>query len=322
MSLLKTLREKKIINKFIREALKKSLQFQNKLERIVSRWPTSGTIECSFRGEMFFMYNECDDGFVQYFYYNLKYHEEHDLRLFIQLTKQSRTVLDIGANTGVFSILGSKANRDAHIYAIEPYKANYERLNLNLQLNKAENIYAHRVAIGSTNGQVEFTVPKDNRITDVSSADGQFSRRVYKSVEWISEMVDIKTIDVFVQENNLKIDLIKCDVENYEMEVFKGADYVLSEQRPTILFECFLEETRKSFFNKILEKYNYHVYLISESGIIYLDNGFDKNVEGGLNYLITPVKPRKSFVSFEEISHTPELILLSPKKNNQETAVM
>jgi FkbM family methyltransferase len=258
------------------------------------------------------MYNECDDGFVQYFYYNLKYHEEHDLRLFIELVKHSRTVIDIGANTGVFSILAGKAGSEAKVFSIEPYKTNYERLNLNLKLNNSANVQTSQVAIGASNGTVEFTVPKDNRITDVASADGKFSQGVYKTIQWTTQVVPLQTLDEFVRNKNIKPDLIKCDVENYEMEVFKGADHVLSVLKPVILFECFLDDARKSFFNGILEKYNYYVYLISPKGLQHLEQGFDKNVEGGLNYLITPVKPAGSFISYQDLSVRPEVILNSP----------
>ena len=117
---------------------------------------------------------------------------------------------------------------------------------------------------------------------------------------WESQVVPLTTLDSFALENKITIDLIKCDVETFEMSVFKGAERILTEDKPTILFECFLDDERKLFFNNVLRKHNYYVYLMLEQGVVYIQEGF-VNASYGLNYLITPVKPTKTFINYQNI---------------------
>lgn len=312
MGILKHARKNKFINLIVRQTLKKSSAVSAKLHSyLIGRWTTSGAINCRFSNIKFKYYNECDDGLVQFFYYNIPYHGKNDLRLFIELAKSSVTVLDIGAHTGLFSVLASIANRNSNIHAIEPYSVNAKRMKINITLNTCSNVTIHETAMGANDGEVEFTVPDENRITDVSSINSDFSKRMYPNVKWKSVRVKLHTPDNFTKKNNLHPDLIKIDVETLEMEVFKGAQRILTEDKPTIIFECFLDTERKNFFNRLLEEYNYYAYLIFEHGVVHLKEGFvDK--PGELNYLITPVKPVRTFISFNDTKNLSKELLLRP----------
>jgi FkbM family methyltransferase len=309
--MLREIRKNHALNSFIRKILKSVKLKGDKLSNyLINRWPTSGVIDCKFNDIHFKMYNECDDGLVNVFYYQMDYHEQHDLKLFTGLSKHAKTIIDIGANTGLYSVLSAIENPKANIYAIEPYSANFKRLGLNININNCKNILSEQIAFGDSNGTIEFTVPANNSVTDVSSANEAFTKIFYPTVTWKKETVNIETIDDFkFRKNVLEIDLIKCDVESFEMNVFRGMDSILKNDRPTIIFECFLDDVRKDFFNDILKRYDYFVYLISQYGIIHLSQGFDKN-NTGLNYLISPVIPEKSFLSMDEIIANPQRILL------------
>ena len=71
----------------------------------------------------------------------------------------------------------------------------------------------------------------------------------------------------------------------------------MQNQRPTFFFECFLDEERKLFFDQILKDYGYYVYLIFESGVVYCSEGMI-DAKLGLNYILTPVKPISTYISF------------------------
>ena len=108
---LRNIRRIEVINKLLRVALKFThFQLERLFLELQKRWPTSGFIDCEFKGLKFKMYNQCDDGLIHYFYYNVKYYDETDLSLFVELSTTSNCALDIGANTGLFSILSSIAN--------------------------------------------------------------------------------------------------------------------------------------------------------------------------------------------------------------------
>lgn len=313
MSLLKKIRNNNIANSLLRNILKKSSTLSTEIHRfLINRWPPSGIIDCNFNEYNFKLYNKCDDGLPKYFFYNLPYQEKSDLKLFIELSKKSECIVDIGANTGLFSVLSSIANSNSRIYSIEPYRINAERMKVNLNLNYAKNVSVHELAIGDINGEIQLSIPENNSITDVSSINRNFSKKIYPYIKWSSQNVKIKTLDDFAIENKIQINLIKCDVETYEMPVFKGADRILRESKPTIIFECFLDDERKIFFNNILVKYNYYVYLILDQGVVHLPEGFtDYSI--GLNYLITPIKPSQSFIRYNDVDRLCEALLLQQK---------
>lgn len=310
--MFKSLRKILFINAFFRKLLKGlNNRLTGTLKFIIDRWRTYGEIDCNFGGVKFKLHNECDDHLADVFYYNSNYQEDSDLKLFCKLAPHAKTIVDIGANTGIYSVLTSGINKNATIYAIEPSAPNYKRLGINLGLNGCSNVKPIQVAMGDSIGSVEFTVPEDDSITDVSSVNGEFSKTFYPDVKWKKQTVQLETMDHVKLNHHIgKIDLIKCDVETYEMSVFRGMDRILTEDRPVILFECFLNEERQIFFNDVLKKYNYYVYGVLSEGLVHLNNGFQKDV-GGLNYLLSPVSPLGSFINYEHLASHPELILAS-----------
>jgi FkbM family methyltransferase len=308
--MLRSLRKNPFVNAFFRKLFKGSnRQLSNGLGFMIARWPTSGIVDCSFAGQDLKLYNECDDGLVDELYYEMDYAEESDLKLFILLAKNSKTIIDIGANTGGFSVLAGLANNSASMYAIEPYAPNFNRLKINLGLNNCSNVKPLQVAMGESIGMIEFTVPESNDITMVSSVNGEFSKAMHPSVKWKKQTVPLATLDHVKSSNNIgKIDLIKCDVETYEMSVFRGMDVILREDRPVIIFESFLNDERQTFFNEVLKKYNYYVYGVLNEGLVHLNNGFRKDV-GGLNYLLSSVPPQGNFINYKYLASHPDLII-------------
>jgi len=99
--------------------------------------------------------------------------------------------------------------------------------------------------------------------------------------------------------------LIKCDVEGFEMSVFKGAENLLKNQSPVILFECFLNEERKYFFDEILKKFGYTVYLVMKEGIVR-DDSFNRT--DGLNYLLSPKRLETVFTEYRILEAHPDIL--------------
>jgi len=312
--LLRGFRKIEPINRIIRASLKLIPLWTSQLfQDLQKRWPTYGWTSCEFKGMKFKMYNACDDGLIYYFYYKIKYHEDSDLSLFAELSKSSVCAFDIGANTGLFTIVSSLANPQLKIYAFEPYIVNVDRLKMNLKANGIENVKIVNEALGDNIGNLEIAVPKDKSITSVASANHPFTKSIHPDLEWVTTTVNSNTIDNFRAKLSQPVDLIKCDVETFEMAVFKGAYNILKTDRPTIIFECFLDNERKEFFNGILDTFDYFLYLILEEGIVYYKDGFPE-INYGLNFLITPVRPNRNFISYKQTELIRTEILLRPTK--------
>jgi FkbM family methyltransferase len=120
--------------------------------------------------------------------------------------KKFNTVLDIGAWCGTWS--AEFAPYCKKIYAIEPDRTHVECLLKNL--SSFDNIELLDYAMGDTE-------------TSVSLTDDDFTqaRRIYS----IGDIL-MKTVDSFKFED---VDLIKIDVEGFEMNVLRGAKDTLKD---------------------------------------------------------------------------------------------
>src|ERR1035437_4158305 len=100
--LLSSLRKLVIINLPVRWIIKQ-------LILAAKYWPVSGIINMEYYGIKFKLFTKCDDDLIDmYYYYEKNWSENHDLQLFLSLSKESKIILDIGANIGVYSILSAK----------------------------------------------------------------------------------------------------------------------------------------------------------------------------------------------------------------------
>jgi FkbM family methyltransferase len=280
-----------------------STRMNSLLNSAMLRWPVAGVLDLNIDGVPCRFYAECDDGPIDSFYYGRTYAEENDLRIFLELAKRSTVILDIGANTGLYAVLCAKASPAAEVFAFEPYDANLSRLRRNCELNDLTNVQFLPMAVGSANDPIEFMVPTPRRIIDVASVNEEFSRRVYGSaVEWEKVIVEQITVDDFKIKfsPDKRIELMKIDVELNEINVFHGMTSVLTNDRPDILVEIFVDDERKNFFESILKSFDYSAYTLLANGMLRADDGFRVNKDG-LNFLLSPRKTDKAFTPYTEM---------------------
>lgn len=114
------------------------------------------------------------------------------------------TIIDVGANVGCYSILFSRLAHAGRVYAFEP-TSTCAMLQNNLAHNGIQNCVVVKNALGQCNGIKE---------------DAIF--RIWGNEAEIMPYNFI-TLDAFVKENNIeRIDLIKIDVDSFELEVVRG----------------------------------------------------------------------------------------------------
>ncbi len=142
------------------------------------------------------------------------------------------TVLDIGANLGEVSLNAARMVGDAgKVFAFEPFPANFRKLQENAALNCFSNLSLINKALGSEATTLSMFSPQDgnegmNRISSSASPGSD------------ETSVDVITLDDFVDDEALKkIDLIKIDVEGFEMNVLKGAIKSLQKFKPKLFVE-------------------------------------------------------------------------------------
>lgn len=294
--IVKKLRSNFIINKVIRNLL---IGSSGLLKRLSDKWSLSGTVTVSFSNKKLKFFTREDDGIVDALFYGKNYVETGDIVLFSELSRQSSVIVDIGANTGIYSVIGAVFNPSAKVIAFEPHPVNQARFQKNIELNHASNVQLIKSAAGDTKERVLFTVPEKDIISDTSSVNKEFSQSFYKGeLKWKQITVPQMPLDIFFAETSQVVDLIKIDVEGYEMNVFEGAQNFFRNNSPVIFCEIFLSDKSKKYFDAFLEEYQYTPYIIFKEGILRLDDGLTKNYVG-YNFLFAKGKTKEVFTSFK-----------------------
>jgi FkbM family methyltransferase len=140
------------------------------------------------------------------------------------------TVLDIGANVGVFSLLASRlVGEHGRVLAVEPVPQNVECLKLMCQLNQLTNVEIIPVAAGDREGALSLTLADDMM--------GHSGKR-HKTAESVE--VPLTTIDALVASQGVdRVALVKLDIEGMEAEALTGGAATLATHRPRLAMAAY-----------------------------------------------------------------------------------
>ncbi len=200
--------------------------------------------------------------------------DEFDFQKEYFKAKSVNTIFDVGANIGYMSQRFRDCFPGAVVHAFEPFPGSYSVLeNTARQL---KNIIVNRWAVGSEKSKKTFFV---NANVDTNSLlepkkTGLSSDRQCKNVSSIEVTID--TIDNYCSENNiLKIDILKLDIQGGELDALKGAAGMLIEGKIELIYteayfiEQYENQPRFDEISTLLFKYGYRLQDIYN--IIYGD---------------------------------------------------
>ncbi len=230
------LRDNLLVNPLVRNVLRILQNRFGKFKTVTNLYRIFGKVKLQVNGVKFYVFSRGDDFIANELYYQLGY-EGNEFDLIKILLNKSKYLIDVGANTGIFSLYAASLNDRLKVLSFEPHPGNFKRLIKNIAINNLKNIKPFPLALGSKNGQIEFTVPLDLSIAATASANQDFSRSFHK-IDHTSIEVEQTTLTDALSSITLSFhDIIKIDVEYYELEVLKGAEKILYSQRPLILIE-------------------------------------------------------------------------------------
>jgi len=153
-----------------------------------------------------------------------------ELDLFDSLIDKDSVVFDIGANIGLTSIFF--AERCSKVYSFEPVKPTFEFLKQNISMYKLANVQFENLGFGRKKKLSIIAMPKND------SASGFISEAIVPHSEYLSEKVELSTLDSFTSLQKIeKVDFLKLDVEGYELEILLGGKKLLKRQRPVVVME-------------------------------------------------------------------------------------
>lgn len=152
-------------------------------------------------------------------------------------------ILDIGANIGSHTVAFSKMGPNQFISAFEPQKHIFDTLDFNVSNNALSNVKTYGCALSDAPGQLQF--PKYN-VDEINNQGG-----MSLSSENEGETVDLKVLDTVMNDENVsRVCVVKIDVEGHEKRVFKGADKILTVDKPVIFLEDHTGENVEFLRNK------------------------------------------------------------------------
>jgi len=141
-------------------------------------------------------------------------------------------IIDAGANIGFLSLYFAKECINGFVYSFEPDSDSFDSLQKSVNRNEFKNIKLFKTALGAEAGTAElFKVYVNN-----PGANRILSQKPDKETK--SEIVEIATLDSFYQKEIFKkIDLIKIDVEGFELFVLRGARQLIDKWKPILFIE-------------------------------------------------------------------------------------
>lgn len=192
--------------------------------------------------------------------------ERSTLEKFTTLAKENSTIIDVGANAGLFTILASKTvGPNGKIYAFEPTPSTFSILRENIKVNNCTNAIAVPIALSNCKEKVSMVTPPTTK-KGYNDAWNQMQKSQTPNDPVAN--IEANTLDNFIDENGIKqVDLIKVDIEGAELYFLQGAQKLLTaKNRPIVIFECYEGHCNDFGYRKkdILELFTSYGYKTKE----------------------------------------------------------
>lgn len=147
-----------------------------------------------------------------------------EMRFMQDYLRQGDCFIDVGANTGIYTLLArSLVGDQGEVNSFEPNAMSADRLEENLRLNHIDNVAVHRVGVADEMGSLAFEHSGDDCTAHVAYDDqGENPQRI-KTV----------TLDDVLEDKPHA--MAKLDIEGYEPFAIRGMRRLLSTHNPPVM---------------------------------------------------------------------------------------
>jgi FkbM family methyltransferase len=225
-------------------------------------------------------------------------YEVSGTRLLQTVLRPGMTVLDVGANSGYYSLLAARlVTPDGCVHAFEPVPALRAKFQRNLEQNGLQNVFVHPLVVAADPGEMDVYVSacaNNDGLASVMAGAGRSEHAL---------RVQSVSIDHFLEKfGGREPDFVKIDVEGAEDLVLKGARETLTSGAPAVLFESYDVDRLAT----VLGDWGYevrHLHYSLKNGLEFprLGEKFENTFYyEGKNFVA--LKPGSPFGSFEAIA--------------------
>lgn len=185
-----------------------------------------------------------------------------ELRALRLALKQGDTAIDVGANKGSYLFWLSRWTTPGRVVAFEPQLSLARYLQQACAALLLTNVKIEAAAVSRACGSATLHIPGAG-----DSPGASLSQRISERESCRNTTVPVFNIDDYFK-GDVRIGAIKVDVEGYELSVFQGAERILREQGPVLVFECenrHLETGSVKDIFDYLAKMNYQGHFIRKN---------------------------------------------------------
>jgi len=161
-------------------------------------------------------------------------YEREEIAWVRRLLRPGDVALDVGAHIGFFTMhMAAMVGPSGRVYAFEPFAANAELLERSVAENGlGERVVVTRAAVGAVSGSAMLTFAEET----LNSGGAYLLRDSAAPLTGnVAEPVPLIALDQFMLPHPVRF--IKMDVEGAEPQVLRGAERLLTTDRPVILSE-------------------------------------------------------------------------------------
>ena len=137
-----------------------------------------------------------------------------------------RTIIDVGANVGQFTVAASKILRPSRVHCFEPLPDCVSKLRANV--SSLTDVHVHACAVGEEDGTCRMRVNYYSPSSSLLPLAEQHRSAFPEAEEVGCVNVEISTLDRVFGDAPLELPvLLKVDVQGYEAAVLRGAQKLL-----------------------------------------------------------------------------------------------
>jgi len=206
---------------------------------------------------------------------------------FLRVDAPPWTLVDVGANDGGFLSSVFQLVSPREVFVFEPLPACQS--SLQRMLSNRASAHLFQCAVGSAKGELELHCTGDSKMSSALQPaphiEGLYQRGDFTIVRKVT--VPVVRLDDALPEG-LSVDLLKIDVQGFELEVFKGAEQTLARTRSVLLEVNYVEHykggARFEDVYDVMRRHSFRIYGVSapygggKGGPLWADAMFVKDV--------------------------------------------
>ena len=144
--------------------------------------------------------------------------------------KAASVILDIGGNIGTTALYFASINQKCRILSFEPHPDTFKRAKENLGLNNFKNVEVINIGLGERKEKL--------KLYEVNQYNPGMNRVLTGERNFPYKEIFIEKLDDFLVEKGIsRVDIMKIDVEGFELSVLKGGNKIIRLSKPILFIE-------------------------------------------------------------------------------------